>query len=265
MATALFLSPHLDDVAFSCGGTLVQLARKGWQAHLVTVFTRSVPSPTGFALACQLDKGLGPDADYMALRREEDRQFAEKAGAADVRHLDLPEAPHRSYASAPELFADVRAEDDVGREIRERVEGLVADVRPDVLFAPQGIGGHVDHVQTIRAVLALNDPPPVAWYRDAPYALRFPEAPPAAILPEGLTEKPVEISLALEGKLGAIAAYATQLGFQFGGEREMRAALRDFATAEAHRCGLEGAAEVFRVAVAPAPDVQATALQSFYR
>ena len=254
MRAALFLSPHLDDVAFSCGGTLVRLAREGWGVHLATVFTRSVLNPTGFALACQLDKGLGPDVDYMALRRAEDREFAERAGATDVHHLDLPEAPHRGYASAPELFADVRQDDAVGADVRERLARLVTDVRPDVLFAPQGIGGHVDHVQTIRAVLALGGGLPVVWYRDAPYAIRFPKAPPADALPEGLGEQAVDVSSALDAKLSATSAYATQLGFQFGGEEAMRSVLGDFAKAEAYRCGVEGAAEV--VLAPPSLDVE---------
>ena len=54
--TALFLSPHLDDVAFSCGGTAAALGRAGWRLVVATVFTASMPAPTGFALACQLDK-----------------------------------------------------------------------------------------------------------------------------------------------------------------------------------------------------------------
>ena len=248
---ALFLSPHLDDVAFSCGGTLARLAQKGWTTHLATVFTRSVLNPTGFALACQLDKGLEADVDYMALRRDEDQRFAEKAGAADLHHLDLPEAPHRGYASVRALFADVQAEDGVGEDVRARLARLIEGVYPDLLLAPQGIGGHVDHVQVIRGVLALENRPPTAWYRDTPYAIRFPDAPPSDLLPEGLRERPKNIKAALQTKLDATAAYETQLGFQFGGEKAMRAALRDFAHAEARRCNLEGAAEVFRVMPLP--------------
>ncbi|WP_207955961.1 PIG-L deacetylase family protein [Rubrobacter marinus] len=82
--TALFVSPHLDDVAFSCGGALALLAREGWRTVLATVFTRSVPDPTGFALACQTDKGLPPEVDYMALRREEDREAARRLGAGST-------------------------------------------------------------------------------------------------------------------------------------------------------------------------------------
>jgi len=55
---AVAISPHLDDAAFSAGGTIAMLADKGWAVTVVTVFTASVPQPQGFALACQLDKGL---------------------------------------------------------------------------------------------------------------------------------------------------------------------------------------------------------------
>ena len=65
MSTTLFLSPHLDDVAFSCGATVAKLARDG-RAVVATMFTASVAAPRGFALACQTDKGLPEDADYMA-------------------------------------------------------------------------------------------------------------------------------------------------------------------------------------------------------
>ena len=81
MPHALALSPHLDDAAFSCGGTLARLAAAGWRVTLCTAFTRSVPDPTGFALACQLDKGLGPEVDYMALRRAEDDAACAALGA----------------------------------------------------------------------------------------------------------------------------------------------------------------------------------------
>src|SRR4051794_38941259 len=118
MPTALALSPHLDDAAFSCGGTLAQLAGAGWRVVMATLLTATVPEPTGFALACQLDKGLGPEVDYMALRREEDRAAAAHLGVAPV-HLALREAPHRGYGSAPELFAGTCPDD-----------GLVADLAP---------------------------------------------------------------------------------------------------------------------------------------
>ena len=95
MPTALALSPHLDDAVFSCGGLLAALVDAGWDVTLATVFTATKLPASGFALACQIDKGLSPDVDYMALRRAEDREAAAILGIADVRHQDLAEAPHR--------------------------------------------------------------------------------------------------------------------------------------------------------------------------
>ena len=93
--TVLAVSPHLDDAAFSAGGTLARLAARGWQVVMATVFTASVPNPRGFALACQTDKGLAPEIDYMALRRNEDRAAAGALGIEEPVHLPFREAPHR--------------------------------------------------------------------------------------------------------------------------------------------------------------------------
>ncbi len=202
---ALFVSPHLDDVAFSCGGTLAALARQGWHCTLLTCFTASVPDPQGFALACQTDKGIPPEVDYMALRRGEDELAAQRLGAAEVVHLPLPEAPHRGYGSAPELFGPVR--DDVWRDL--------APLLPrgyDLVFLPHGKGGHVDHLHVIRA--AREAGLPGRHYADLPYDLDGTDGDPGPVEPD------------YAAKADACAAYASQLGFQFGGEARMRERLR---------------------------------------
>jgi LmbE family N-acetylglucosaminyl deacetylase len=227
--TALFVSPHLDDVTFSCGGTLAVLADRGWRTVMATAFTATVLPAEGFALACQLDKGLSPEVDYMALRREEDREAARILGVADLRWLDLPEAPHRGYDSAAALFAAVREEDEVWRPLALHLRALLADVCPDQIFAPQGLGGHVDHRQTIRAVTETAGEIPVAWYRDTPYAIRKPDAVPFVDAGAAGT---VPIGSTLERKMRAACAYRSQLGFQFGGPAEAAAALTEFAASE---------------------------------
>ena len=57
----LAVSPHLDDAVFSAGGTLAGHALDGDDVTVVTCFTGNVARPQGFALACQLDKGLSPE------------------------------------------------------------------------------------------------------------------------------------------------------------------------------------------------------------
>ncbi len=210
------VSPHLDDAAFSAGGTLAALAAAGHEVTVVTCFTASVPAPQGFALACQLDKGLPADVDYMALRRDEDAAAMAVLGATPL-HLGLPEAPHRGYGSAPDLFAGVHDGDEVWRTVRDLLEGVAGEL----WLAPQALGSHVDHLQVLRAVAGTGRP--VLWWRDSPYVLRDPGARPGPDLPAGLTA--VELPQDLDRRADACARYATQLGFQFGGVEQMRTAL----------------------------------------
>lgn len=257
--TAIFVSPHLDDVAFSCGGTLAKLHVSGWRCVVVTCFTRSVLNPGGFALECQLDKGLTPDVDYMELRRAEDVEFCRRVGEeVRVVHLDLPEAPHREYGSAASLFAGIAVGDAVWFDLAEDLAFLLASEKPEVIFAPQGLGNHADHLQAIKAlekVLEIEEDHPVPLptfptpkvlrYRDTPYAM-LADAP---IIPYGTSELS-EIAYQLEPehlevKLHATEAYTTQLGFQFGDALNMRESLTEFARSEAKRTGTGEYAEAF--------------------
>lgn len=239
MPTALFLSPHLDDAAFSCGGTVAQLADAGWRCVIATAFTRSVPDPAGFALACQLDKGLGPEVDYMALRRGEDAAACALLGA-EPRWLDLPEAPHRGYNSAPALFGPLLDGDAIWRALAGEVAALLDELRPDRVYAPQGLGRHVDHRQVIRAALEAVPANALRFWRDAPYVIRDPAAQPDALVPAGSPER-VEIAAGLERKLAASCAYASQIGFQFGGAAACAQAVRELAWRE----GGDAPAELF--------------------
>lgn len=246
MSTALFVSPHLDDVAFSCGGTLSALKAKGWTVALVTVFTRSVWEPKGFALRCQTAKGLGPEVDYMALRREEDRAFAKRLGVDLTVWGELEEAPHRGYASAEALFRSPRPDDAIEAAVARCLRPVLWELKPDRVFVPQALGSHVDHVQVVRAARRLGIPSNrVLYYRDTPYAVRQPDAKPDASVPPGLRALAVDITEHLERKVEGCACYGTQLGFQFGGEEGIAPMLKAFHQREAEAHGRTGAAEVF--------------------
>ena len=223
--TALFISPHLDDVVFSCGGLLAVLSDAGWRTVLATVFTRSVVPAQGFALACQLDKGLSAEADYMALRRAEDLRAASILSASAVHWLDFPEAPHRGYDSAASLFGEVQASDDLAPALSAALHALVKRLSPDLILAPQGLGNHVDHQQTLRCVLDAAAGHAIAFYQDTPYVIRNPAAQALACVPKG-PRRTVPTQAVMDRKIAASCAYSTQIGFQFGGEAACDAALR---------------------------------------
>ena len=234
MNRALVLSPHLDDAAFSCGGTLAMLARAGWDVVVATLFTQTVPMPQGFALACQLDKGLAADVDYMALRRAEDRAAMAALGARFI-HVPLPEAPHRGYESATALFGPPHASDTIGDALRAAIGDLVHDAKPNLIFAPQAIGGHVDHVQLVHAINEIDCP--VAWWRDFPYTVRASDpAEPFAAFMHSMLERAVAIDdAAFAARDAACLAYESQLGFQFGGASGLRKKLHEVGTTEHFR------------------------------
>lgn len=235
--TAVAVSPHLDDAVFSVGGVLAALARAGWSVRVVTCFTASVESPCPFALSTQLDKGLPAEVDYMALRRAEDTAAQRTLGALPPVHLPLPEAPHRGYGSAPELFAPPHADDTVGAELESLIRPLLAPA--DLVLAPQGIGGHVDHLITARAVAATAPSRRTCWWRDVPYVARAPHAaggPPLGRSAE-TAEVTVDIGTVLACKIAAASCYASQLVFQFGGTERVGGALSAVARDEARRTG----------------------------
>ena len=62
--------------------------------------------------------------------------------------------------------------------------------------------------------------------RDAPYVLREPDAAASDDLPKDLT--PLLLAADRDRRADACACYATQLGFQFGGPGQLRAALAGF-------------------------------------
>ena len=231
MPTALFVSPHLDDAIFSAGGLAGLLADRGWTTVLVTAFTRSVVPATGFALACQLDKGLAPDVDYMALRRREDRAATSVLGFSETLWLDLLEAPHRGYNSAPALFGDMHEEDSVRIPLAAALIEVAAQLDPDLVLAPQGLGNHVDHQQVTAAATECFRPERMAFYRDTPYAIRQPNARPLASL-RASEPRVVGIAAALDRKIAAAQAYTSQVGFQFGGPAPLAQALLSFALHE---------------------------------
>jgi len=237
MPTALALSPHLDDAAFSCGGTLARLAGTGWRVVVATVFTASVPDPRGFALACQLDKGLGPEIDYMALRRAEDAAAMRALGAAPV-WLPFPEAPHRRYDSAPALFAGVREDDRIVDDLAPALAALLEQHRPALVLAPQAIGAHADHVQLVRAMDRAGVEAPVLWWRDFPYAV-LDASPREPFRDRMIGLEAFNVALWVneaEAKRRACRAYASQLGFQFGGPEGLD-----------RRLAASGGIETFRV------------------
>jgi LmbE family N-acetylglucosaminyl deacetylase len=234
MQHALFLAPHLNDVAFSSAGTMLRLLQHQWQVTMVTIFTASASHPQ--TTWTEAEKSLiGTIPDEMACRRMEDQAFARIMGLRDVRHWEFLEAKHRGYEKPAEAFQGIKAGDNVWQGIASQLDDTLEELNPNLIFAPQGSNNHADHLQAILALKASgNLSAKIWWYRDMPNALRYPEAPPSFLLPMNLQWQSVPLKeMDLERKILGCFAYASQIPCLYGPGSDLGQKLRAFHRSEA--------------------------------
>lgn len=144
----LYVSPHLDDAAFSCAGGILDRRAAGQRVIVCTVFSRS------------------GNRQRDAQRRGEDRRALEDAGV-EALHLDFVDAPAREgiRPSFEALVLRARLDRTLVREVKHEIVSVIARVKPDEVHLPFGVGGHIDH----RVVFAAR-PPSARFYVERPYA-----------------------------------------------------------------------------------------------
>lgn len=171
----VYLSPHLDDVAFSCGGLVWEQSQA---QHTVSVWTICAGDPppgelSPFASFLHMIWQTGVEA--AAQRRAEDLASCEVLGAA-ARHFAIPDCIYRLsptghthlYASEEALFGNLHP--DEAALVETLSQELEASLSPQTeVVAPLAIGNHVDHQLTRQAVEKLGRP--IWYYPDYPYIL----------------------------------------------------------------------------------------------
>jgi LmbE family N-acetylglucosaminyl deacetylase len=165
----VYLSPHLDDAAVSCGGRIAQQAAAGESVLVVTLFARD-PGERGRKLRPELH----PLADVQTRRREDGAAMARLG--ADHLHLDFDDALFR-FRIALRRYGLLLGARDIDKalfgEISGRVEAICRKAGARHLYAPLGVGQHVDHqlaFQVARRVLLDTDlGTDVIFYEDCPY------------------------------------------------------------------------------------------------
>lgn len=232
----VFLSPHLDDVVYSCGGTLSVLARRGERPLVVTVFAGE-PSPgtplTDAAVAKHRRMGMADPHDVrsaMALRRREDGTALERCGADHLwlDHVDAiyrgtpPSYPRRELYLGGDVHPSDRA---TLHEITTELLGVHRRLPGINWYAPLGVGRHVDHqlVHSAASRLACGGAS-VSFYEDFPYVTderslgRRLEETAASLEPSLLV-----IGEQLRIRTEASRAYRSQLVGNFGTEAAFEA------------------------------------------
>ncbi len=166
----IFLSPHLDDVLLSCGGTLGQLVDAQAEVSVLTVFAGTPASADPISTFAQYQHQMwgNPQQAYLT-RRAEDMVALAYFGLKPV-WLDFLDCIYRGrpnqglwyYNSDEDIFGPVhRAEFDSVRSIAGTIEKTIltipiqGDKTQTIIYGPLTVGHHVDHQLTFLVCLQL--------------------------------------------------------------------------------------------------------------
>jgi LmbE family N-acetylglucosaminyl deacetylase len=161
----VILSPHFDDACFSLGNFLLRLG----QGDLVNIFTQ------GTCLARWREPEPPEPTQVHAIRDAEDTAFAACCG---LRRHDLnceePSLRRRRPSQQAYLEDDIYQIAQPVLVILEKIARHIPSGSRGVLFAPLGIGRHVNHRATAALVMRLQhiiEPHyDIYLYEDLPYA-----------------------------------------------------------------------------------------------
>jgi hypothetical protein len=161
----VILSPHSDDACFSLG----YLAMKSPDVCVVTVFSRS-----GYLPGLHGKDQITTAEAVTEVRQKEDLRFAERA-KVNLISLGLLDAPLRGITSPLHRQPESRDLEYVDAPLNHclKIFRSQSDRLP-MLFAPLGIGMHIDHLTlrdwTLNHFASLSGDYRIGFYEDLHYA-----------------------------------------------------------------------------------------------
>ena len=173
----LYLSPHLDDAVFSCGGQIAAQTRQGRAVLVATVCAGDLPPPPWTPLAASMLAHWQLKADGAAVRRAEDAAACALLDA-DFTHGPFLEAVHLTdRVSGAPLYPTLRALLGPMHPQHRAAGAALADWLRQLppcgrIVIPLALGGHADH-RWVRAAAEACFGARVVYYEDYPYAQRW--------------------------------------------------------------------------------------------
>lgn len=233
----VILSPHLDDAALSCGGSIYQQTEAGKRVLVVT-FMAGDPPERPLSPYAQMHHTRWELASDVVERRRREDGVANNILGADYYHASIPDAIYRFnketgdyfYTADNELFGKVHPTD------AEQVLPLILTVLDQLpttqtTLVPLTVGNHVDH-QLVRTAVEQHPRKNLIYYEDYPYA-READAVESVIANDRLTLEYETESLsekALQAKGESIAAFESQISSFFNGRSDIDAQINAYAS-----------------------------------
>jgi len=225
----IYISPHLDDAIFSCGGLIFEQVRSGIKVEIWTI-TAGIPDPYNLSeFAQMLHKRWGVETEATSTRLAEDLKACKLVGAIPT-HLNWFDCIYRFNNNADAL---IKEDDDlftVNPEkalVNEIGKYLVKHIPEDAqIITPIGLGGHIDHRLSYQAVKTSGLD--ALFYADYPYVTYdFKNNPQLETthwsrLPHVISED------GLKAWQKAVLAYSSQLSTFWKNKSEVQLAIKNY-------------------------------------
>ncbi|MBI2644484.1 MAG: PIG-L family deacetylase [Candidatus Wildermuthbacteria bacterium] len=196
----LVIAAHPDDEILGCGATLARYIRRGIEAH-------------GFILGKgKSSRFANPGNSAETIQKEQDILLEEAHKAASIigiSRLSFADFPDQRYDSVPFL------------EIVQRIEDMVEQVKPSIVFTHYRRDLNLDHRITLKAVLTAVRPLPEQSVRHI-YSFEVPSSTewnvPLSFSPNVF----IDVKETFDQKLAALQAYESEMR-EYPHPRSMRA------------------------------------------
>jgi len=169
----IYLSPHFDDAALSCGGMIWEQTRSGETVEIWTICSGSPGDDPLPPFAESLHSRWGTGTDAVEIRNTEDQEACRILNASwhyfdilDCIYRRIPNTSQPVILNEQDLFQPLKLEESY--LLISLAKRLNQAVKPDWnLVSPLGVGGHVDHRLTRAAAEALTHT--LHYYIEYPY------------------------------------------------------------------------------------------------
>jgi LmbE family N-acetylglucosaminyl deacetylase len=231
----IYLSPHLDDAALSCGGLIWEQGASGEPASIWTICAGDPPEQVLSPFAESLHARWGTGLAAAEQRRQEDLRSCARIKAECVQ-LSIPDCIYRQhpqtgaylYACEEAIIgplhpAEAALVEELSAELARRLPG------GSKVVAPLALGGHVDHRLVRAAAEQLALPADALWYyADYPYVLQSAGELDELRRSNWQTRQHPVSAAALSAWQASIAAHASQISTFWPDLGAMEAAMRAY-------------------------------------
>ncbi|MBS9426024.1 PIG-L family deacetylase [Photorhabdus caribbeanensis] len=239
----LFLSPHLDDAALSAGGLIHKLVSENQKVIILTFFTEYDENLTSHYLRSEHNDNMNSFIELYSKRAGEDIDFCNKLSAIPI-HGKILDCIYRTdqygepmYKNSAMIYkGQIHKSDYASDMAQELIDKILLNYQPDYIYAPLGIGRHVDHIIINNLVHNIKDSRKfkILLYEDFPYVLgEYPIVNPdslenALLRNNKFDKRAILVDIDLNEKAQNILFYETQLEPLFGNKSNILISLEKY-------------------------------------